>query len=213
MKKVFLIRHAESEANVSKTVFPYDNIIKLTENGKKQAKDLCEVIEKPDRIFVSKFIRTIETAEPIIEKYPEALVHLWIDTHEFDPIHDTRNFQGTFDDFKIQYNFFWEKGDPFYKDKEHAESFAEFTDRLSRVILKLKKIPDGVNYVFTHGWFIKMFYMMTSEFKDFEKTGKDISTYKKIFDRFIAFDQEFKTKNTGIYEVTDLVEKYAQNVL
>ena len=60
MKKILLIRHAESEANAG-GIFVYTHIVKITETGKKQAEKLKDVLDKPDRIIVSKYIRTIES--------------------------------------------------------------------------------------------------------------------------------------------------------
>ena len=59
MKKIILIRHAESESNVG-GVFEHTHTIKITENGKQQAKELAEILDKPNKIFVSKYIRTIQ---------------------------------------------------------------------------------------------------------------------------------------------------------
>lgn len=44
-KKIFLIRHAESEANVG-GVFEHKHTIKITENGKQQSEDLAEILSK-----------------------------------------------------------------------------------------------------------------------------------------------------------------------
>ena len=39
MKKIVLIRHAESESNIG-GVYEHQNVVKITENGKKQAESL-----------------------------------------------------------------------------------------------------------------------------------------------------------------------------
>lgn len=209
MKKIVLIRHAESEANVGDKILPHDNIIKITQNGKKQSEELVEVLEKPDRIILSKFIRTIETAEPTIKKYPETEVHLWLEVHEFDPADNTVLDFPSFQDFKVRYDLYWQKLDPDYKDAEHVESFREFVIRINKAILKAKNIPDGINYVFTHGWCIKMFYVLLRDFVDYNKvSNSDPEIYKKIMTRFVAFDKEFKSKNTGQYDISELVENY-----
>ena len=66
------------------------NVFQPSQNGKQQADDLVELVEKPDKIIVSKFIRTVETAEPLIKKLinenHDHDVHLWLDTHEFDSV-------------------------------------------------------------------------------------------------------------------------------
>ena len=213
MKKIILIRHGESQANVQKELFRYSDTIKITEKGKQQADELVEILEKPDRIIVSKFIRTTETAVPLI-KYLEKEnhrhdVHLWLDTHEFDSVclekhHTTMKEHQEFIDAVKTY---WGKADPFYRDSEHVENFKEFIERVDGVYKKLIKIPDGINYVFTHGWFIKLFLLMGNKFSNFELRKSEPNIFKEIMDSFLEFDKEFKTKNAGQYDVTELVEK------
>jgi broad specificity phosphatase PhoE len=216
MKKIILIRHAESQANVQKELFRYSNIIKITENGRQQAKDLVEVLEKPDRVILSKYIRTQETAHPLIEKLEKENhnfdTHLWLDTHEFENVCGERVFatMKTHEEFMHADMEYWGKQDPMCKESEHTESFKEFIDRVNGVYLKLKKIPDGLNYIFTHGWFIKLFLLMGNEYNNFNTLEKDDDLYQKIMNRFLTFDKDFKTKNTGQYDVSELVEKYCE---
>ena len=68
-KQILLIRHAESCANVGlKTSTPAE--IPLTENGHEQARELAErIIEVPEIIITSPFIRTLQTAEPLLKKF------------------------------------------------------------------------------------------------------------------------------------------------
>ena len=210
MKKIILIRHAESEANVGDKIFPHDNIIKITENGKRQAEVLMEILDRPDKIIVSKFIRTIETAEPTINKFPESQVHVWLDTHEFNHMSfaTTSSFAEK-QSFEEMHSKYWDKLDPSEKDME-GESFKEFVDRVNVVILKLKKIDEGINYIFTHAYFIKMFYLMAENFADFNIREKTEELYLEIMREFINKKKEFKVKNTQILDVTELVEKYGQ---
>ena len=92
-KRIFLVRHAESFSNIGE-ISAHTHAVRITDNGKQQAEDLVELIEKPDRIIVSKYLRTIETAEPTIKKYTDAEIHLWIDIHEFDYI-DKKKYANT----------------------------------------------------------------------------------------------------------------------
>lgn len=213
MKKILFIRHAESEGNVGDIVFPHGHVIKITEKGKKQSTDLAEILDKPDRIIVSKYIRTIETAEPTIRKFPETDVHLWLDIHEFGSVCPENITGKSVEDARKLYTDYWQKADPFFKDSEHVESFKEFVDRLRRVIFKLKKIDNGLNYIFTHGWVIKLFYNLTRDFKDSDFENNDQEIYNKVMKVFIEKDAIFKTQNTGVYDMTELVEKYGENVI
>lgn len=67
MKKIYLIRHAQSEANAAKAVRP-NHQINITETGLSQAYKLAEwltanIDEPITDIFVSAYIRTHPTAE------------------------------------------------------------------------------------------------------------------------------------------------------
>jgi len=89
MKKILIIRYAESESNICK-MLEHQNIVKITNNGQKQAEDLSGVLTKPDKIICSKYIRIFETVEPLINKYPDSEVHTWVETHEFQPVDSSR---------------------------------------------------------------------------------------------------------------------------
>jgi broad specificity phosphatase PhoE len=207
MRKVILIRHAESEANAGK-VFPNSNINPLTENGKKQAEELREILDKPDKIFISKYIRTIETAEPTINKYPDVDVHLWVDLHEFSYI-DARNLP----DMKLEHllervSWYWDKCDPEYRDGPTKETFLEFTNRANGLLLKMKSL-EKVNYLFTHGDLVKMLHLLLLEFPDFNSRKDEPGLLLKIMERFKSDKwHEFKMKNTEIIDITEILERY-----
>jgi broad specificity phosphatase PhoE len=219
MKKIFLIRHAESEGNVG-GYFEESHNIPLTEVGKRQAEDLVEIVmdkELPDRIIYSKFIRTKETADPLLKKLEEQghkyEVHMWLDAHEFEP-HDNKKTLGmSLEERKNFYMSYWEKSDPFSRETENSESFQELVDRLLSLLKKMQGIPDGINLVFTHGIIIKMFLFLGQNFSLFAKSEDGQIDYKKIMEMFKGFNFSFKTKNAGVYDVTELVEKYSENMI
>lgn len=72
LNKLFLIRHAEAENNVSEILssWPEKAEYHLTEKGKEQAKKMAEFLKKEniDLIFSSPVTRTKETAEIIAKK-------------------------------------------------------------------------------------------------------------------------------------------------
>lgn len=139
MKKIILIRHAESKTNTGKLFLDKD-IIRLSEKGRRESFGLSERITKPDRLILSKYIRTIETAEPIYDKFPETEVHLWYDLHEFDYINPKNLIDLDCDDRKNIEQNYWQKLDPFIKNDIGRENFKEFVDRAIRIIYKLQKI-------------------------------------------------------------------------
>jgi broad specificity phosphatase PhoE len=79
---IFLVRHAESKANIG---LPTSDpaTIGITENGKYQSAKFAEEIKiAPDLIVTSRYVRTLQTAQPLIEKYPQANLETW-SIHEF----------------------------------------------------------------------------------------------------------------------------------
>jgi broad specificity phosphatase PhoE len=215
MKKIFLIRHAESEANAG-GVFEFSNIVRLTDTGKQQAVELIGKLSKPDRIIVSKYIRTQETAEPLIKKLEEEEhffdVSLWHDIHEFSALDfhkiTTKNHEGV----KERARWYWGKNDPEYRDAEHKETFKEFAKRTHKALKRMRDI-DKENYIFTHGLFIRLFKILTEKYSNsiFEKNKDDPSFYKKLmteFDEYFLNKDLSEVKNTEILDATEMVEKY-----
>jgi broad specificity phosphatase PhoE len=199
-KKIFLIRHAESEANVGIPQKHIHNIV-ITENGRQQASDLAESLERPDRIIVSKFIRTIETAEPTMNKFPDSEVHLWLETHEFEPLAGIKEMP--LEDQRAQNDEYWLSSDPHYKMSEEIESFKEFTDRMMTLRNKISNLPEGLHYIFTHGYVVRMFMLMMSNPDMF--SDQNILDYNNIMSEFIEFNKNFKSKNTGVYDISSLL--------
>lgn len=199
-KKIFLIRHAESEANVGIPQKYVHNIV-ITENGRQQASDLAESLERPDRIIVSKFIRTIETAEPTINKFPDSEVHLWMETHEFEPLAVIKDM--ALEDQRAKYDEYWLSLDSDYKISKEVESFKEFTDRMMVLRKKISSLPEGLHYIFTHGYVLRMFMLMMSNPEVFlDQRSLD---YNNIMSEFAEFNKNFKSKNTGVYDISSLL--------
>lgn len=208
MNKIFIIRHAESESNAG-IVFEHQNIIKITNNGRKQAEDLLQVLEKPDKIICSKYIRTIETAEPLMNKFPESEIHLWIDVYEFQPL-NSEKYKGITkeqrDELVRQY---WLKMSPFYNDGGNAESFKDFVERVNVCILRMKNLT-GINYIFTHSNFIRCVVVLISFFREYNTLDKNPDLYLKIMKKFTKTYHSGKLdiKNAEIFNISDLLSDY-----
>lgn len=158
MKKIYLIRHAQSESNAGQVVRPNADI-NITELGKEQALELADwlqahINEPIDDIFVSQFVRTQQTAEPFLGKY--ARTHTLMDElHEFDYL-DFDNIKDlAFADIKNMSDDFWTKT-PDHQDSERTDSFANFVKRVQNVRAMFDRLPDGTYVVFTHGMWIGM---------------------------------------------------------
>ena len=134
-KDIYLVRHGESEANVG--VFKHKGKkvngpehIKLTKNGKIQAKDLVKKVKKANKIFVSTYTRTHDTAKPLAKRY-------------------TKGKFKNIDELKKQAVDFWVDPKPDVKIGPKSESFKDFVERIQLFIKDFNKFPEGT-YVFTH---------------------------------------------------------------
>lgn len=203
MNKVFLIRHAESESNIGK-VFVHQNTIKITQKGKQQAADLLEVLEKPNKIICSKYIRTVETAEPLMEKFPESEIHLWIDSHEFQPLDSKRNDGITTEQRNNNNKLYWLRLDPFYHDGGNSESFKEFVQRVNLCILKMKNL-SGVNYIFSHENFIRCSLVLLRYFPESNFENEEVDLYLKIMEKFSEtyHSGTLDIKNIEIFNISE----------
>lgn len=209
--KVYLIRHAESESNTG-GVFEHQNTIKITENGKKQAEILALALEKPDKIICSSHIRTIETAEPLLKRYLEKEIHIWMDVHEFQPI-DPQKYRGIMTEQRdIFHEQYWLKMDPHYADSDQNESFEDFIERANSSILKMKKLK-GASYIFTHGNYIRGVITLLTHFKDYNSSKKNQNLYQNIMKEFTKsyLEGTLRIKNVGIFELSDLLNDYSEN--
>lgn len=68
MKTIIFIRHGQSIANEGGITMPQATI-PLSELGKVQAQVIADTLElQPSIIYVSEYLRTLETAQPFCEK-------------------------------------------------------------------------------------------------------------------------------------------------
>ncbi|USZ89093.1 histidine phosphatase family protein [Acinetobacter baumannii] len=158
---IFLIRHAESEANINGKTLSHASIA-LSENGHKQAQALCSKLPEIDHVIVSQYLRTHQTATPLLEKYNlnfEVDEHL----HEFSYLSERKCANTNMDDRKAWVNAYWEKMDYQHKDADDAESFEDLYFRVQAFHEKLKVLAE--NYVqknlavFSHGQFLQLLRM------------------------------------------------------
>lgn len=125
---IFLIRHAESEANINGKTLSHA-LITLSEHGHKQAQVLCSQLPKIDHVIVSRYLRTHQTAAPLLEKYN---LTLEIDehVHEFSYLSERKCANTNMDDRKAWVNTYWEKMDYQHRDADDAESFEDLYIRV-----------------------------------------------------------------------------------
>lgn len=158
MKKFYLIRHAQSEANVGLHLRP-NHEIALTELGKRQAVELSDWLydtaPSPDTVFVSSYIRTHETARPYLDKIGAKPVQI-DDLREFNHLdfHHVKDL--AFADVVHMANEFWQRADCDYVDSPATDSFNNLVERVRTVRDEFERLPDGNYVVFTHGMWLGM---------------------------------------------------------
>ncbi len=162
---IFLIRHAESEANINGKTLSHASIA-LSENGHIQAQNLCSTLPKIDHVMVSKYLRTQQTAAPILEKYKldfEVDDHL----HEFSYLSERKCANTNLNDRKAWVDAYWEKMDFRHRDADDAESFEDLYLRVQAFHEKLKALAGSYAEkhlaVFSHGQFLQLLVMQVKQ--------------------------------------------------
>jgi broad specificity phosphatase PhoE len=153
IKHITLIRHAESQANAGGiTLTPAS--IELTQQGHQLARDFAASLgTAPSIIVVSPYIRTQQTAQPVINRFPGARVEQW-PIQEFTYLSPGRCHSTTMEQRTPWAGEYWKKEDPYYCEGDGAESFSEFTERVRDFTLKLDTRQERSVLVFTHQIFI-----------------------------------------------------------
>ena len=155
---IFLIRHAESEANINGRTLSHASIT-LSENGKRQAKQLCVSLPQIDYVIISKYLRTYQTAEPILQKY-RITAEIDGNIHEFSYLSERKCANTNLDDRKEWVKAYWEKMDCDYRDGDDAESFTDLYIRVQLFHKKLRQLEKEYAeknlVIFTHGQFLRL---------------------------------------------------------
>lgn len=158
MPTIQLIRHAESEGNAG---LPTNDpaSIPLTHHGYEQAAALAATFTTaPDLIIVSPFIRTQQTAAPLIARFPEVPVEKWA-VQEFTYLNPNK-YLGTTETQRGTFaQGYWQRCDPHWNDGGGAESFTDLITRIDALEVRLKQYVGTEIAIFTHGYFIKAFQL------------------------------------------------------
>jgi 2,3-bisphosphoglycerate-dependent phosphoglycerate mutase len=158
--RILLVRHGQSLANAGG--IPPDHITNpLTELGHAQARAFAEGVSCTPTLFLhSPFLRAHQTAEPMLQQFPDVPVEEW-PIHEFTYLEPARH-NGTNEEQQMPHILkYWESPDPAYIDGPGAESFTQFLDRTREAIHRLAEMaPGGCVVVFTHGFWMQAFRLL-----------------------------------------------------
>jgi broad specificity phosphatase PhoE len=177
MKRIWFIRHAESIANAGrKTTSPKD--IELSEKGKKQAGVLTEKItDKPELIITSPYIRTLQTARPLMAKFPDTKHQQW-PVHEFTYLTPAKYHNTTMQQRFPMAIEYWDRNDPEYCDGQGAESFTDFLKRVRDCKNKLAELKENYIIVFSHYQFIAA-YIWLNDSKQSVSTAGQMADFRQ----------------------------------
>jgi broad specificity phosphatase PhoE len=148
------IRHGESTGNAG---VPCNDLalLELTEKGWRQAREVAASwTAAPDLIVTSPYLRTQQTAQPTIERFPQVPVVVW-PIQEFTYLEPSR-WNGTLSAARRPHiDAYWRAADPEFCDGPGAESFATLLRRAEDALARLRELPDDRQVlVFSHGQFI-----------------------------------------------------------
>ena len=153
----WLIRHTETNCNPNVWCTNIRDI-QLTDNGKQRAIDIAEkVTRRPDLIITSPFLRSIDTAKPLHNKWPDVPCEQW-SIQEFIYLSPGKYATKTIIDRNNAKKEYWQHASPTFCDGEDAESFLDFTGRLKSFHKQLLA-QKGFVVVFGHGLFLKAFLL------------------------------------------------------
>tara|TARA_B100000497_G_scaffold16137_1_gene18699 strand:+ start:626 stop:1168 length:543 start_codon:yes stop_codon:yes gene_type:complete len=162
MKKIYLIRHAESEANAAvdldNPTYYYD--ARITKRGESQALKAKNILENIhfDTYICSPLTRTLQTFsiifpdnKPIIE--PLIREHLF---HSCDVGRQPSSLKKDFTsfDFSNLNDFWWNNNKPINEKKIVKENFNDIKNRLDKFKLWLNKSNSNTIALVSHGTFL-----------------------------------------------------------
>ena len=129
--------------------------IPLSAKGREQARALADSItDRPERIILSPYMRTRETAQPILNRFPDYPVET-LPVQEFTYLAISRCRNTSYEERKPLVEEYWARCDPDYSDGDQAESLAELINRTRDFLRRVREMAGELIFVYTHEQFIK----------------------------------------------------------
>ncbi|MBE9589202.1 MULTISPECIES: histidine phosphatase family protein [Moraxella] len=158
MKKFYLIRHAQSESNAGHAIRP-NHEIAITKLGQTQATDVADWlithVPTPDKVFVSSYIRTHQTAQPYLDRTSMTPVQI-DDLREFNYLDYEHIKDLTLPQIVKMADDYWVTNDKAHTDSPTTDNFVNLAERVKAVRDAFDVLPDGTYVVFTHGMWLGM---------------------------------------------------------
>ncbi len=152
--QVWWIRHGETDSNIGLRTAS-SSAPTLTDRGYVQADQILKAFElAPELVITSPFIRTKQTAKPLLELFPGTLQVEW-PIQEFSELSTANRKQTTGQERAPQLQDFWETCDPDERNGEGAETFREMIGRVDSALQAMNHLEEGLTAVFGHGLFMR----------------------------------------------------------
>jgi broad specificity phosphatase PhoE len=176
--RLFFVRHAESIANAGGITMNHA-LIPLSSNGVAQAAALATGLDiLPARVYVSKYVRTQETARPYCARTgAQSEVHPLL--HEFSSLDPDRLIGMSGAQRRPIADAYWNMADPDARMGLAAETFKEFTARVDEFLLEMHSLPDR-SVLFGHGiWFGMLCWKLAGNRADTSAEMKSFRQYQR----------------------------------
>ena len=200
MKKIYLVRHGQSHSNAGGEAM-INADIPLTELGRQQAEQvaywLYETLgDNIDSIMVSKFLRTQQTAQPLVEKLADksGLTPTVVEgLQEFDYLSFAKIDGTTLDERRQMAEDYWLTHRPDDMHGGDGESYHSFCQRVEQILAYFRQLPAGNHVAFTHGlWISMLIWQILGQTKDADRTMQ----------KFVQFELPIRAKNCEVFCLT-----------
>jgi broad specificity phosphatase PhoE len=152
--RVQVFRHGQSLSNAGgRTDDP--GLIPLTQLGEAQSRALAQSLAPaPDLLVVSPYLRAVETARPIRERFPQVKVEIW-PIQEFTYLAPAACVGTSRTERQPWINAYWSALDPESIDGPDAENFRSLLARATAFLARLAEMEVAHVVAITHGQFMQ----------------------------------------------------------
>lgn len=198
MKTIYFYRHAQSQANAG-GVSQLNANIALSDMGHQQAQQLAVNHQYPQGpIFTSAFLRTAQTAQPLLDKWQQSSETLPL-LNEFETF-DLSLIEGLTGEQRTPLTqAYWQAANPNQRNGANAQTLNEFNQQVLAFVPTVLSLPNH-SVVFGHGMWFALF-MWHSLGLGQESMNSD---NMRAFDKF---RQAMPIGNASCHELICLPEK------
>jgi broad specificity phosphatase PhoE len=151
---ILWVRHGESGDNAGLPAVAL-GVSELTEEGWRQAEAFAAGLKEAPGVLVhSPFVRSRQTAEAVLRRFPETPVEIW--PIEEITILGLRHFQNSSWRCRMEASdAYWNRCCPEERESEGAETFVEFIQRAGAMTERALKHPARSLLLVSHGHFLR----------------------------------------------------------